>query len=498
MAMLFLGRHRGLCHLRHHHKTVSLPYKLLHRGLKVAGVPGYKFAVPGSNPGYGSRRPAQKPIHPSFLGCWINGYLGKPGEGNCGNPGVTLALCPGVTGPHPPQALRANATEMSTEAMHRLACDLRPSADEVVAGRRGQAQRSLLVEVVGAASVAELWRVCEGCGTVEALHHYTVPARGSVGRKEMILVEFSEASALQSALQISTHAPLKDCPPSHSPLVWLAAGRGAPTPPNNTQQPPLNLTSEGTQEELLLRLSQCSSVESALSGLFPNAVVLPFGSSVNTFGHRDSDLDMTLELGGQGGKAQGGEGRLVFQVKRSSSAANPRLTLQRRMEVTADLLDHFMPGCSQVRRILNARVPIIKYRQELTAIDCDLTMANRSGYHMSRMLHLYGTADSRVVALGGAIRRWARGRGLTSPHAGRWLTNFSLTLMVLTYLMNTSPPVLLPLSVLKVIPGEDEESGQPIFIVPQQSASAAAAAAAKNTDPLEPATQGFLRVLRNF
>ena len=34
----------------------------------------------------------------------------------------------------------------------------------------------------------------------------------------------------------------------------------------------------------------------ALSGLFPRASVLPFGSSVNSFGRFNCDLDMVLEL----------------------------------------------------------------------------------------------------------------------------------------------------------------------------------------------------------
>lgn len=229
-----------------------------------------------------------------------------------------------------------------------------------------------------------------------------------------------------------------------------------------------------------------------MKGLFPRAAVLPFGSSVNSFGHRDSDLDMTLELSGDGGKeARGGSGRLVFQGKASSTPANQRLTLQRRMEVMAELLDHFMPGCSQVRRILNAKVPIIKYRQDLTAIDCDLTMANRSGYHMSRMLHLYGSCDPRVAPLVCVLRRWARSRGLTSPQAGRWLTNFSLTMLVLTYLMNTSPPLLLPLTTLKVTTGSDPETGDPSFTIPPQSTAAAASTAAGNAQTLEDLLRGF-------
>lgn len=53
-----------------------------------------------------------------------------------------------------------------------------------------------------------------------------------------------------------------------------------------------------------------------------------------------------------------------------------RSTSQRHMEAISDILQLFLPGCSQVRRILQARVPIIKYYQQLADIECDLSMSN--------------------------------------------------------------------------------------------------------------------------
>ena len=55
--------------------------------------------------------------------------------------------------------------------------------EEVVGLRREQAQRTLLVEVAGVSSAAELCRVCGQYGRVEALFHYTVPPRGHVKQR---------------------------------------------------------------------------------------------------------------------------------------------------------------------------------------------------------------------------------------------------------------------------------------------------------------------------
>ena len=41
-------------------------------------------------------------------------------------------------------------------------------------------------------------------------------------------------------------------------------------------------------------------VEGGISGMFPRARVVPFGSSVNSFGTSTSDLDMVVKLEWQG------------------------------------------------------------------------------------------------------------------------------------------------------------------------------------------------------
>lgn len=64
----------------------------------------------------------------------------------------------------------------------------------------------------------------------------------------------------------------------------------------------------------------------------------------------------------------------MFQCKGISGSE--RTILQRHMEVIGDVLQLFLPGCTQIRRILQARVPIIKYYQQFTDVECDLSMTN--------------------------------------------------------------------------------------------------------------------------
>ncbi|KAG7162053.1 Poly(A) RNA polymerase-like [Homarus americanus] len=273
--------------------------------------------------------------------------------------------------------------------------------DQLVRGRREEAQRSLLVEVAGLASALALHQVCSQYGSVHKMFHYTVNS----GNNNKISEQIQKVYDGQKLTELGWR------------LRFLTCRQ------DNTQ-------------------------------------------------------------------------RLVFQAKKAPSSANSRLALQRRMEIISDIIDNFVPGCSQVRKILNARVPIIKYRQNLTDVDCDLTMSNRSGFYMSQMLYMYGSLDSRVCPLVFAVRRWARDRHITSPYSGRWITNFSLTLMVIFYLMNVSTPVIASLQSLNINSGPDEEEIESDrFIFPK---SLEKVAASENKDSLETLLRGFFEFYDQF
>lgn len=133
------------------------------------------------------------------------------------------------------------------------------------------------------------------------------------------------------------------------------------------------------------------------------------------------------------------------------------------MESISDLLQLFLPGVCHVRRILQARVPIIKYHHDHLDLEVDLAMSNlyelklpinlfklslpliptsRTGVYMSEMLYMFGNIDDRVQPLVFSVRRWAQSVGLTNPSPGRWISNFSLTCLVIFYLQQLPQPIL--------------------------------------------------------
>ncbi|XP_011199596.2 poly(A) RNA polymerase, mitochondrial isoform X3 [Bactrocera dorsalis] len=61
---------------------------------------------------------------------------------------------------------------------------------------------------------------------------------------------------------------------------------------------------------------------------------------------------------------------------------------------------------------------------------------------MSELLYMFGELDERVRPLTFSIRRWAQACGLTNPSPGRWITNFSLTCLVIYFLQQLKHPIL--------------------------------------------------------
>ena len=130
---------------------------------------------------------------------------------------------------------------------------------------------------------------------------------------------------------------------------------------------------------------------------------------------------------------KGRESRLVFHSK--SCVSGDRAQTRRYCDQISSILQIFLPGCQDVQKILFARVPIIKYRHELTGFDCDLSMTSSSGLYMSCLLHIWGGADWRVRPLVSVIKHWAKSQKLVKNiRPTNYFTNFTLVMLVVCYL----------------------------------------------------------------
>ncbi|XP_070784370.1 poly(A) RNA polymerase, mitochondrial [Enoplosus armatus] len=213
-----------------------------------------------------------------------------------------------------------------------------------------------------------------------------------------------------------------------------------------------------TEENSRLRFLVCSLLNDIAAAYFPECTIKPFGSSVNGFGKLGSDLDMFLDLDGiSGRKAKTPKSglSLEYQMKRANSE---RAVTQSILSVIGECVDQFGPGCVGVQKILNARCPLVRFAHQPSGFPCDLTANNRVAMKSTELLYLYGALDPRVRCLVFTVRCWARAHGITSSIPGAWITNFSLTVMVLFFLQKRGPPIIPTLDHLRDLAGPADKS----------------------------------------
>ncbi|XP_014012982.1 poly(A) RNA polymerase, mitochondrial [Salmo salar] len=220
----------------------------------------------------------------------------------------------------------------------------------------------------------------------------------------------------------------------------------------------LTETYQLTEENVCLRFLVCSLLKDIAAAYFPECTIRPFGSSVNGFGKLGCDLDMFLDLDGISGrnlKRPKAGLSLEYQTKRSASE---RACTQSILSVIGECVDQFGPGCVGVQKILQARCPLVRFAHQPSGFQCDLTANNRVAMKSSELLYLYGGLDRRVRCLVFSVRCWARAHSITSSIPGAWISNFSLTVMVLFFLQRRTIPILPTLDHLKELAGPLDKS----------------------------------------
>ena len=144
-----------------------------------------------------------------------------------------------------------------------------------------------------------------------------------------------------------------------------------------------------------------------------------FGSSKNGFGAPNSDLDMCLAL------PPGG------------TLPDPALA----MGVLAEDLEK--EGMHDVNARLTARIPIIMFEDNITDMECDISLQNPLAVRNTGLLATYAHCDPRVRELAYAVKRWVKAREINSPSDGT-LSSYGYILMLLHYLQRTKGFPLVP------------------------------------------------------
>ncbi|XP_037071935.1 speckle targeted PIP5K1A-regulated poly(A) polymerase-like [Pollicipes pollicipes] len=195
-------------------------------------------------------------------------------------------------------------------------------------------------------------------------------------------------------------------------MVWLA-GQLLLTPAEHDQ-----------------RVRFCLELQAELRARFRTCLVQAFGSSVSGLGFHGCDLDLYAYI-----DANAPDAGLPTDADEADRARAVAAVLQgmRRPDL-----------CSRLVRILQARVPIIKFcARRLGGVRCDMSFRSPMSCQNSRLVGWFMKADQRARLVAVTLRYWANRHHVAGgDHNPRKMSSYCLTLLVITFLQQLDPPLL--------------------------------------------------------
>lgn len=156
---------------------------------------------------------------------------------------------------------------------------------------------------------------------------------------------------------------------------------------------------------------------------YKNSYVTPFGSVINGFWMRNSDIDICIQI---------------------------PILLNRKDQITflkkiCLLLNNFNNGVIEQR--FSAKVPIIHFycnnREKSFELSCDISVNNILAVINSKLIQKYVAIDKRLQTMGIVLKYWSKIRNINDRSKG-FLSSFSLILMIIHFLQNVAEPKILP------------------------------------------------------
>ena len=165
------------------------------------------------------------------------------------------------------------------------------------------------------------------------------------------------------------------------------------------------------------KLDYCTFLSKQVSHTICQPRFIVFGSSLNGFSTRSSDLDITLLV----------EGEELYQ--------SPLRKVYRRLRKLTNRISE----C----QLIDAKVPIVMFEDFQMGFEVDISINNNAGIRNTFLLRTYSRLDIRVRPLVIVVKEWAKSNNVCNSKSGL-LSSYALNLMVLFFLQDGVRPQVLP------------------------------------------------------
>jgi len=185
--------------------------------------------------------------------------------------------------------------------------------------------------------------------------------------------------------------------------------------------------------EMAARAELLRRLQALTRSRWKSSEVLVFGSSGNGFCFQGADVDLVLRIARE---------ELLYAPHHKGNGPKPAAresTTEWVIEQLGKLLKR--NNAVDLKVLSHARVPICKFVDAKTKLQCDICANNPLGLVNTALLRLYADFDPRVQQLGLIVKLWGKRRGINSPYYGT-LSSYAFVLMLVHYLQACEPPVL--------------------------------------------------------
>ncbi|XP_078574912.1 terminal uridylyltransferase 7-like isoform X2 [Branchiostoma floridae x Branchiostoma japonicum] len=179
-------------------------------------------------------------------------------------------------------------------------------------------------------------------------------------------------------------------------------------------------TSHPPHTEYSYRDMILKDLESFIRQEFPGSHLCLFGSSMNGFGFKGSDLDICMTLEGH---ETSDDLDCIDIIERLAKLLKKHIDLYNILPITT------------------AKVPIVKFVHRPSKLEGDISLYNILAQYNTRMLNMYAAMDERVRILGYTVKRFAKICEIGDASRGS-LSSYAYILMLLYFLQQRKPAVI--------------------------------------------------------